>query len=273
MLGARMTDDEINTQLAELGFDRRWVDLGVLTEDWIARDGQWRLSMARMSVEPPDRLAMLRQALFNYLYRRKTIDDAALAGLLDIAARTDEDLSRMLAAWQHCTAAQLAQIVHHDASALGVRRLAAQRLRVQALEAGADVAVNLVGFSEPLRGDGPDGDRSVFEVGHRDHPPAFRFRIAWEQPLTADPRRRVAALLAALPDGEEARCHHPVFGLRLDPGTPDELRMSICFQCNNIYLDGGGRRRFEGQSAAGGALLDYLLELAPRAWSRQVRDA
>src|SRR5262249_9175275 len=100
-----------------------------------------------------------------------------------------------------------------------------------------------------------------------------RFRIAWEQPLAADQRHRLGALLATLPAGEEARCHEPVFGLRLDPSTGNEARMSICFYCNNIYLDGGAHRAFEGQSTAGRALLEYLLQLAPAAWRQQVKDA
>jgi len=37
--------------------------------------------------------------------------------------------------------------------------------------------------------------------------PWLRSGIAWEQSLTAEQRGRTAALLAALPDDEEARCH------------------------------------------------------------------
>jgi hypothetical protein len=217
-----MTDDEINAELALLGFDRRWVDLGVLTEEFLPPDGSWR----EMISKP---LRLLGQALFGYLHERKAIDDATLAKLLDIAARTHEDLSRALAAWQHCTTAQLAQIVRHNSAAPGVRRLAAQRLRFRAREGGADVAVKLDGFGERIARDASDGDAT-----------------AWEQPLAADPRRRVGALLGALPDAEQMKCHDPVFGLRLDPGTSDETRMSICFMCNNIFLDGGGRRTPDG---------------------------
>jgi hypothetical protein len=263
-----MTDEEIDVQLAVLGLDRCWFDLGVLTEAWLAPDGQWRTMMQRTNSSPP---AMLRQALFNYLHHRKAIDDVTLAGLLDAAARTGEGLSRTLATWNRLTVEQLAQVIRHDASAPGARRLATQRLRVHALEAGADIAMNLVGFGADSARDAPDGDPTAFEVGHRDHPPAFRFRIAWEQSATADQRRRLGALLAALPRGSEARCHMPVFGLRLDPGTADEARLSICFECNNIYLDGGGRRAFDAESAAGRALLDYLLQLAPDAWRRGIR--
>lgn len=270
MLHGYMTDDDINAQLVTLGFDHRWVDLGVLTEEWLAPNGQWRLTMQRTGSEPAE---MLNQALFNYLNSRRAVEDVTLAGLLDIAAQTDEELSRQLAAWEQLTLQQLAQIVRHDASAPGVHRLAAQRLRVHSFEAGADLAVNLVGFGDQILDNGPDGDPTVFEVGHRAHPPAFRFRIAWEQPLAAHQRHRVGALLAALPADEEARCHEPVFGLRLDPGTNDEVRMSICFICNNIYLDGGGCRAFAGQSTAGQALLEYLLQLAPKTWSRRVKNA
>lgn len=267
-----MTNEEINARLAALGLDRRWFDLGVLSDRPEEAGGAWCPGSRRETSSPVD---LLQFALFSYLRHRAAIDDAAFAGLLDIAASTNEALSRKLAAWEHWTAAQLAQIIRHDASMLSVRRLAAQRLRVHALEAAADVAVNLVGFTapNPHATDAPDGDPTVFEVGHRGHSPWFRFRIAWERPLRADQRRRAGELLAALPNGEEARCHDPVFGLRLDPGTADEVRMSICFGCNNIYLDGGGRRAFEAESDAGGALLAYLLQLAPDAWRRQIRDA
>jgi hypothetical protein len=62
----------------------------------------------------------------------------------------------------------------------------------------------------------------------------------------------------------------PAFGLRLDPGTPDEARMSICFMCNNAYLDGGGSRTFGGRSREGRELLSYLMKLAPSDWRARV---
>lgn len=264
-----MTDEEINTQLAILKLDRRWVDLGVLTEEWLAPTGRWR-KIACETEDSPEWL--LKLALFSYLKGRTVLDEVTLAGLLDAAARAGEEFSRQLAGWNQLTVEQLAQIAHHDASTPDVRRLVAQRLRVHALEAGEDIAVNLAGFGERKASDiGSHGAAGVFEVGHLSHPPAFRFDIAWERRLAADEGRRIGVLLAAIPEEEEMRCHEPVFGLRLDPGTSDETRMSICFKCNNIYLHGGGRRTFSGLSPAGRALLDYLIELAPAEWSRRIR--
>jgi hypothetical protein len=263
-----MTDEEIDAQLAILKLDRRWVDLGVLTEEWLSPTGAWRTRRYNGSPE-----WMLRQALFNYLKDRTTLDDITLTGLLDAAARAGEEFSHELASWSKLTVEQLVQITRHGASAPDVCRLAAQRLRVHALEAGERVTVNLVGFDKDKAddSDGPHGAASVFEVGHPSHPPAFRFGIAWERQLTTDEGCRVGVLLAAIPEEEGMRCHEPVFGLRLDPGAPDETRMSICFKCNNIYLHAGGRRTFSGLSSAGRALLDYLLELAPADWGRRIK--
>jgi hypothetical protein len=120
-----MTDDEINAQLAALGFDRRWVDLGVLTEEWIAPDGPWRLTMQTVRRDPPGPSEWLHRALFNYLDDRRAVDDGTLVRLLDIAAQTDEEFSRMVAAWDRLTVHQLVQVVHHNASAPGVHRLRA----------------------------------------------------------------------------------------------------------------------------------------------------
>src|SRR5262245_58113203 len=131
-----MTDEEIDAQLGVPGIVRQWVELGVLTEELMKE-------ATEEAMESP--LEILDDAMFRYLNDRTAIDDVTLAGLLDVAARSPEEIARQLVAWKHWTAAQLAQIARHDASAPGVRRLAAQRLRVHALETGADIAMNLVG--------------------------------------------------------------------------------------------------------------------------------
>ena len=41
-----MTDTEIDVELAALGLARRWVDLGVLTEEWLDPAGPRRLKIA-----------------------------------------------------------------------------------------------------------------------------------------------------------------------------------------------------------------------------------
>ena len=41
-----MTDDEIDAQLAALGFERGWVTVGVLTEEWLDPRGPRRSQIA-----------------------------------------------------------------------------------------------------------------------------------------------------------------------------------------------------------------------------------
>ncbi|HEU4412512.1 MAG TPA: hypothetical protein VFS43_45135 [Polyangiaceae bacterium] len=266
-----MTDAEIAAELAALGLERRWVDLGVLTDEWLHPAGRRRSKIAHdakffaeLGIAPQgcSPLEMLRQALYEYLMDRERLDDATLAEVLDAAAGAD-NCSSMLADWKRLTAAQLAQVARHAASPPDARRLAAQKLRVYELETGQDVALSLVGFDDGEPDEHHDAAR-VFEVR------GFRFAVAWEQRLSARDRRRIGELLAALPADSQARCHMPAFGLRLDPGTRDEARMSICFTCNNAYLDGGGTRTFGGQSRPGREFLAYLMKLAPSAWRAHV---
>lgn len=93
---------------------------------------------------------LLRQALFNYLHQRKAIDDATLAALLEVAASTSEELSRRLAAWDHCTAAQLAQTVRHGASTPGTRRLATSGCASRRWRPERGSRVNPVGSGERI---------------------------------------------------------------------------------------------------------------------------
>ena len=206
---------------------------------------------------------MLQQALYEYLNERAKLEDSTVAALLEVAAGADDRCACMVAAWINLTVEQLAQVAGHERSMPAVRRLAAERLRVHAVEAGDDVAVVLVGF------DGGDGVE-VEERGDLFEVRGFRFGVAWQRRLTADERRRLGKLLAELPFAEQMRCHMPAFGLRLDAGTSDETRMSVCFQCNNIYLAGGGYRTFDGTSTAARTLLQHLMDLAPTAWREDV---
>src|SRR5687767_12398642 len=61
------------------------------------------------------------------------------------------------------------------------------------------------------------------------------FGIGWSRKLDASERSRLRALMRGLPDGKPARCHLPRFGFRF--GWPRELYVSICFSCNNIFVD------------------------------------
>jgi hypothetical protein len=163
MIRGAMIDEEFQAQLAGLGLDRQWAELGVLTEA-IVEEMLEEMEEEEEVEDTESPLEILREAVFCYFDDRTAIDDVILAGLLDVATRSPEEVARQLAAWKHWTAAQLAQIARHDASAPGVRRLAAQRLRVHALEAGADVAVNLVGFTG-THTDAPDGDPTCSRSG------------------------------------------------------------------------------------------------------------
>jgi hypothetical protein len=110
--------------------------------------------------------------------------------------------------------------------------------------------VDVVGFGDA----GPMFD-SGFSQG---------FPLAWSSPLDADERARLRYLVAALPEGESARCHLPPFGLRIRSGAR-EIRISICFACSNAYVV-GQLTVFEARSEEGGALLEFLRAHAPASW-------
>jgi hypothetical protein len=56
--------------------------------------------------------------------------------------------------------------------------------------------------------------------------------------------RRVAALWRALPPGNQARCHIPPFGLRFYAKGRILAQASICWRCNNLHGEAGGRDLF-----------------------------
>lgn len=43
-----------------------------------------------------------------------------------------------------------------------------------------------------------------------------------------------------LPDGQPARCHTPQFGVRFFQNAQTTLQASICWECNNIFINCGG---------------------------------
>jgi len=88
--------------------------------------------------------------------------------------------------------------------------------------------------------------------------------VGWTRMLEADERAQLRALLDALPHGQQARCHNPVFGIRF--GTPPRVKnVSVCFRCNNIYAD-GTMVEFEAASPAGRELLAFLRARTPKIW-------
>jgi hypothetical protein len=84
--------------------------------------------------------------------------------------------------------------------------------------------------------------------------------------MSAEERQRLRALMLGLPDGEPARCHTPGFGLRF--GRPRELYVSLCFSCNNIFVD-REMVTFDAGSPQARKLLVFLRSCAPCDWKSQ----
>ncbi|MEZ4364115.1 MAG: hypothetical protein R3B48_28335 [Kofleriaceae bacterium] len=106
--------------------------------------------------------------------------------------------------------------------------------------------VEVVGFGE----DGPRFD-SGFRGG---------FPITWTRALDAEGRVRLRELIEAVPAAEPARCHFPPMGLRLGA-----VRASLCFQCDNAFIDGELACMDAGSEPAR-RLLEFLRAQAPAGW-------
>jgi hypothetical protein len=52
---------------------------------------------------------------------------------------------------------------------------------------------------------------------------------------------RIAELWRCLPQGNQARCHTPPFGLRFYSGEQVICQASVCWECNNIFGDFSGK--------------------------------
>jgi len=92
------------------------------------------------------------------------------------------------------------------------------------------------------------------------------FGIGWSRRLDLEERSRLRALMLGLPNGVPARCHMPGFGLRF--GWPRELYVSICFRCNNIYVD-RAMVTFDASSAQARQLRAFLQSCAPLNYKSQ----
>jgi hypothetical protein len=80
--------------------------------------------------------------------------------------------------------------------------------------------------------------------------------------------REVQSLWRALPDGMQARCHDPSFGLRFADGERTVLEARICFRCRNASLTDGeakGWLKFDARSAQAVRLRALLVDIAERA--------
>ena len=118
-----------------------------------------------------------------------------------------------------------------------------------ALDAADSSEVQVLGFDNA-------GKESFYNGGGS-------FGIGWSRRLDAEERQRLRALMRGLPDGRPARCHTPGFGVRF--GWPRELHVSICFSCNNIYVD-DVMWTFDAHSPQARKLLAFLLSCAPSDW-------
>jgi hypothetical protein len=108
--------------------------------------------------------------------------------------------------------------------------------------------VELVGFDVT-------GERSFYGGGGS-------FGISWSRLLQREDAARLRALIAELPSGQSARCHTPPFGV-LFGAPPRQIHVTICFRCNNLYVD-RTLIAFDAASAQAQALLAFLRSQIPR---------
>jgi len=76
----------------------------------------------------------------------------------------------------------------------------------------------------------------------------------------------LAKMIAALPPGEQMRCHMPRYGVVFGLGSGDSLSVAICFRCNNARTFEGrveGWFTFDGGSTAAVRLLTLLRTMDP----------
>lgn len=62
--------------------------------------------------------------------------------------------------------------------------------------------------------------------------------------------QEIARLWRQLPPDEQMRCHNPPFGLRFYMESKLLVQGSICWSCNNIWIEENGKRlgyQFDGQ--------------------------
>ena len=72
--------------------------------------------------------------------------------------------------------------------------------------------------------------------------------------------------VAALPHGEQMRCHTPRYAVYLNFGENRFYTAAICWECNNISISSSGEyswQTFDAQSDAAQSLLAYLRDLVP----------
>lgn len=96
----------------------------------------------------------------------------------------------------------------------------------------------------------------VFDTG--DH---WEFLIEGQSVVEPDVASQFQGLWQNLPEGEQARCHTPGFGIEVRDGERLELRAAFCFQCNNISIrtdSSTDMRVFDAGSEPGCGLLQLF---------------
>lgn len=94
-------------------------------------------------------------------------------------------------------------------------------------------------------------------------------RIAPFVRVKGETAQQIARLWRQLPPDEQMRCHVPPFGLRFYMGNKLLVQGSVCWSCNNIYVEENGEGlayEFDGQHPHSQQLLALLQLLAKRSF-------
>jgi hypothetical protein len=93
-------------------------------------------------------------------------------------------------------------------------------------------------------------------------------KIAKDAPsihIQGESARQIAHLWRQLPPHEQMRCHNPPFGLRFFRKNKLLVEGSVCWECNNIFVEENGEDfsyTFDGQHARSQQLLTLLEQIA-----------
>jgi hypothetical protein len=82
--------------------------------------------------------------------------------------------------------------------------------------------------------------------------------------------QKIASLWRQLPADEQMRCHFPPFGLRFFMEDKLLVQGSICWECNNIFVQENGEEsayKFDGLHAHSQQLLSLLKQIADQSFS------
>lgn len=123
-----------------------------------------------------------------------------------------------------------------------------------------------------------DGDLEVVVIEQSDDGAfvtgrSWRWRVTQAVPLTPEDAREVRALWRGLPDHQMARCHMPRYGLRVTRDAQVVSSASLCFRCNNIYFERGGRFSTIGFDAESPPALALVALLRAAVGARPAEDS